>query len=232
MTYNITDILNEQYVKRPISQMKTHKKTNKPKYNITIDDTLIILDWDDTLFPTTWAINNNLDMNDIESQNRYLDHFKDLDKIVYKLLRRLMTYGKVIIVTNALPIWVNISSRVMPNTRYLLSKMKIVSARKNHQKESNKMMDWKKYAFQDQVSQLLKNNKAINIISIGDAEYEYQALIELYRKAKNPHKLLKSIKLIKDPNYNTLVDQLEVVFNAVPDVYKAEKHLDLNFKSK
>lgn len=184
--------------------------------------TLIILDWDDTLFPTTWTVKNNINLSDVEVINRYFNFFSELDSLLYKLLRKLLEYGQVIIVTNAMPQWVKTSSSVVPNTQLLLSKLKIVSARKNYENKSKSMMDWKKHAFKDETAPTL-----LNIISIGDAEYEYNALVNLYHPASK--KILKSVKLIKNPNFETIVDQLEVLYSAVPDICTASNHLDLNF---
>lgn len=199
---------------------------------INKNDTMIILDWDDTLFPTSWLLKNNIDLNNIEVRNRMTNFFSSLDNILYIFLKKCMSFGTIIIVTNALPIWVHKSSLVIPNTHTLLAKIKIISARKNHQKFSKNMMDWKKMAFKNEAKNLLENKKIVNIISIGDAEYEYNALIDLYEyelQKNKIKKILKSIKLIKDPNYELLLDQLEVLNDAIHDIVYTSKHLDLNF---
>lgn len=198
-------------------------------YIITKKDTLIILDWDDTLFPTTWIRTNNINVKDLETSNKYIVYFYELDTVLFKLLKKLMEYGKVIIVTNALPIWIDLSSRVLPKTSYLLTKIKIVSARKNYQPQSADMMDWKKLAFKDEVLSEMLNNNILNIVSVGDAEYEYRALIDLYNLNHKP-KLLKSIRFVNDPSHDTLIDQLEVLKNSIPTICLIKKHLDKKFK--
>ena len=90
---------------------------------INKSNSLVILDWDNTLFPSTWVTKNNINLNDIEVRNRYLDFFSELDDQIYKLLQQISEYSKVIIITNALPIWVKISSSVLPKTQYLLRKI-------------------------------------------------------------------------------------------------------------
>ena len=89
-------------------------------------------------------------------------------------------------------------------------------------------------AFKDEAKNLLEDKKMVNIISIGDAEYEYNALIDLYKYDINKNKLmikklLKSVKLMRDPTYEILLDQLEVLTEAIRDVVVTDKHLDLNF---
>lgn len=203
---------------------------SKNQIAITKKDTLIILDWDNTLFPTTWVMKNNIDLNDPEIRNKYITYFSDLDDMLYKLLKKLQEYGKVIIVTNALPIWVKISSSVLPKTSYLLRNLKIVSARKIYKPKSEDMMDWKKMAFKNEIFSEMANNKILNIISVGDADYEYKALIDLYKLSHNSKKILKSVKLMEDPSHETLLDQLDVLYKAIHDVCLSKNHLDLKFK--
>ena len=64
-------------------------------------ETLIILDWDDTLFPTSWLYQNKIDLSDSHIRNEYQTLFAELDNILYSLLIKLINLGKVVIVTNA-----------------------------------------------------------------------------------------------------------------------------------
>jgi len=200
-------------------------------YNITKNDTLIILDWDNTLFPTTWVIKNNINIKDPETSNKYIVYFHELDSVLSELLIKLQKYGKVVIVTNAMPTWIKISSAVLPKTAYVLQKIKVVSARKNHQATSPHMMDWKKLAFIEEVKNEMLNKKILNIISIGDAEYEYKALIDLYNSThlSDKQKLLKSIKFMDEPSHETLIDQLQVITRSVDEICLIKKHLDKKF---
>lgn len=69
----------------------------------------------------------------------------------------------------------------------------------------------------------------MNIISVGDAEYEYQALIALNNRKKEIKKYLKSVRFVKNPTHDILIDQLEVLNDAIPDVWQKYNHLDLKF---
>ena len=192
---------------------------------------LIILDWDDTLFPTTWTLKKRLNLNNKQNKDKYLNFFNELDTILYDLLINFMNYGTVVIVTNAMTKWVIISSRVLPNTRKLLeTKIKVVSAREIHQKElPNDMFAWKKLIFKNLVDNYYKNNKSHkNIISVGDADYEFKALINLWKK-KDKHKYLKTIRLLSSPSYESLLDQLNVLKNCTSKICQSKKHMDLKF---
>jgi hypothetical protein len=91
-------------------------------------------------------------------------------------------------------------------------------------------MDWKTMAFRDVVDEEFKNNSLMHVISVGDAEYEYQALIALNDiKDTETIKYLKSVRFIKNPSHDTLIEQLEVLNIAIPDVWLKRNHLDLLF---
>jgi hypothetical protein len=193
---------------------------------INSNNTLIILDWDDTLFPTTWFIHNNINLNETYMKKLYTSYFYELDNIIYKLLKKIILLGDVTIITNALIEWINTSSSVLPKTKKIINnKIHIISARGNFQNKYPNIMDWKKEAFK-----LAKSHKYINIISVGDAHYEYNALIGLYNKES--HILLKSIKFMNEPIQEVLIDQLNVLYNIIPKICNILHHLDLNFKLK
>lgn len=194
--------------------------------SVNKDNTIIMIDWDDTLFPTTWCIKNNININDQETRNKYVTFFSELDKIIYKILNKFSSYGKVIIVTNALLKWINITSDVLPHTKYILRKLKVISARQLHQLEYN-MTEWKKKVFRKEIDDH-EIGENLNVISIGDANYEYTALIELYHPNKKD--LLKAVRLISAPSHNTLLDQLEVIYKSIPNICLTDSHLDLEFR--
>ena len=193
--------------------------------------TIIILDWDDTLFPTSWLLQNNINMNDEEVRKKYFKNFAKLDNIVSKLLLKCLQSGTVIIVTNALPIWIKVSSSVLPETVKMFKSIKIISARHQYQEHSNNMMDWKAMAFKDELAQIITAKKVHNIISIGDAEYEYKALIDLYNWNKKNKKILKSIKLMRHPSIEQIYDELSVLDGTMNYITTHEGHLDLNFQN-
>ena len=198
--------------------------------------TLIILDWDDTLFPTTWVTSNDINIKNVTSINSktIIDFFSRIDIELEHLLQTLLNCGHVAIITNAMLNWINISSGILPRTSRLLNfnkkNIEIISARGSYQNKSNDPMDWKKMAF----AEIIKRNKfrkLNNIISIGDAEYEYKALINLHEKpnAKN-YKLLKSVRFVKYPSNHVLLDQIRVMQRAAIKVCTTKTHLDLRFE--
>lgn len=181
---------------------------NKILYN----NTLFILDWDDTLFPTKWFITNKMFFT-------ITPEFIELDKILYKLFYKLFSLGTVIIVTNAYSSWLKASSVLFPNSSEFILKTKIISTRGKFKSQSLiNIFNWKKIIFKEE------SKKYHNIISIGDAEFEYYALINI-----NNNKLLKSIRFIQNPSIKILIDELNTLLINIPNITKNPHKLDLLF---
>ena len=71
-----------------------------------------------------------------------------------------------------------------------------------------------------------------NIISIGDAEYEYYALLNLYENDPDNYRLLKSVKFLKYPNNNQILEQINIVNNAIENICTHSGHLDLRISNR
>jgi len=196
--------------------------------------TLIILDWDDTLFPTSWVVNNNIELTNLDNNNyvQYMMLFSELDIVLYKLFSKLSGYGKVVIVTNAIKKWVLITSNVLPHTqKFINNHVDIFSARELYQdKYPSNLTLWKKLFFKKIVADYFPKNCIQNIISVGDAEHEFVALTDLYDK--NDDKLLKSVRFMSNPNFEGLLDQLDVLIGCIDKITTCKYHMDLKFQEK
>lgn len=192
--------------------------------------TLIILDWDDTLFPTTWITTNEINLKNNMDTDKYRGYFSRIDQDLYNLLYKLLQCGIVTIVTNALINWIKLSTTILPKTSELLNRIKIISARGEYQSRSSNPMDWKKFAFESVIQGMTK--KINNIISVGDADYEYNALISLFDPNPSTYKLLKSVKFIKYPTKEILIDQICVLERAAIKISTTKTHLDIKMNQK
>jgi hypothetical protein len=194
--------------------------------------TLIILDWDDTLFPTTWITTNEINLRNNIDVDKHRQYFSQVDLDLNNLLIKLTQCGTVIIVTNALLSWIKLSTAILPRTSKTMEKIKVISARGDYQNKSANPMDWKKLAFESIIQGMEK--KINNIISVGDAEYEYNALISLYDSNYNPkyYKLLKSVKFIKYPTKDVIIDQIRVLERASVKIVTSKTHLDIKMNQK
>ena len=196
---------------------------------------LIILDWDDTLFPTSWIIKNNIDIDNKQMQNEYIVYFLKLDFLVSQLLLNLSKYGQVVIITNASLKWILMSSAILPKTQQVLKTNTLVISARDvyHNKYPENMNMWKKKAFENIVNNYFENYKLQNIVSGGDAEYEFYALTDLYNdQSIANNRLLKTVRFIKNPSFYDLLDQLDVFNKCAQKVLLNMGHLDLKFKSK
>lgn len=187
---------------------------------------LIIFDWDDTLFPTTWAISNKMNMN---APSQYINNMKDLDTVLFSILSNSLKFGQVLIVTNAMPDWIDMSCKMLPKTEQMILKyITVISARKMFQNDyPDNPYKWKELTF----ANLLNEYDVNNIISFGDADYEYKALLNLTKIKKPSECYFKSIKLIQAPNNLILLDQLKIIDGSMKNIVSRKNHLELIFKN-
>jgi hypothetical protein len=188
--------------------------------------TLVIFDWDDTLFPTTWVTSNNIIFDNLDATS--LLYFSDIDKIISSIFSSIKE--KIIIVTNASTLWVHkCINSVLPQTKKTTN-LKIYSSRDMYQKTypTDNFM-WKKLFFEYIIKKVYGQRNFIpHIISVGDADYEYFALINLY--AKDNNKIVKAIKLLRYPNKEDLCNELHVLLNVLPNCIESNKNLDISFR--
>jgi len=188
---------------------------------------IIILDWDDTLFPTTWV-----NMNKLKLDKTNITTFSNLDSLLIKLFNNLKKLGDVIIITNAMIIWINTCLKVLPKTKAILNKYNIgiISAREDYRKVTNDPTEWKIRSFKQNI-----NKKYTNIISIGDSLSEYMALVNLFKTTKNKNKIYKTIKFINNCRTCDKViikDQVDILNKNIESIVKKQQNLDLVFRLK
>lgn len=191
-------------------------------------DVVIIYDWDDTLFPTSWIKGQGIRISELMDVNKYIVYFHELDEAVYGLLKESILLGDVYIITNANMRWVKLSKKLLRKTTQLIDKyVNIISARDNY-KEMYDMDEWKIHTFRKDI--INRITLADQVISIGDAKYEYDALLSLkdYTQTK---KLLKNIKFMSYPSFNTIIDQISVISKSIKEISAHNGHMDLKFSN-
>lgn len=199
---------------------------------------IIFIDWDDTLFPTTWVNKNKMNWLDKNDVNKYKLFFLELDKSISNLLGTITKNNDnfVYIVSNANKKWIELALTPLPITSSIINKTSlittdnnnivIISAKDKYNEKYSSAMDWKILTFKDIINDVYKINtngasgasgpsgdyayiKSIgksnegrgcsnngdgvgsgskfcgSIVSIGDAQYEYTALVKLYDYFKN-----------------------------------------------
>lgn len=209
---------------------KTKEIYNKKDLHISPENTIIIIDWDDTLYPTSWVMNNNIDLTDPNQRYKYVNYFEKLDDLLSATLCQIRVFGEVIIITNAMIEWIQLSVSVLPKTSKCLSKIEIISARQRHQNKTH-MTNWKKHTFLEEITKRAMKRTYHNILSLGDAEFERNALVGLYNNALIPHKYLKSIKFIKSSDYEVVMEQLRMIKKYISNICKMTRQIDMTFDS-
>lgn len=199
---------------------------------------IAIIDWDDTLFPTSWLHTNGIKItNDTNVLNGMYPYFEELDDSIYDLIKELSKHSKIVIVTNATIRWVHISGRVLKKSYGLIIQhVNIISARDLYQQDHpTDVYKWKENAFTKEIHKLINiNKKTHSLISIGDADYEYKALIHVHsnNEMKDKIKYFKSIKFKPKTDIEVLADQISVITEHIDDIINVNEHLDLEFFNK
>lgn len=212
---------------------------------------IFIIDWDDTLYPTTWVNINSIAVTKLSLLQEYRIYFLELDKTISTLLESLNKMGDIWIVTNANINWIKSCLMGLELTRKIIisNKIRIVSARDSYSLNTSSPTEWKILTFQDimediikKINKKIKPNTYVNIISIGDAMYEYMALINLdnfiktyfiksssnYPNIKFKY-LLKNIKFIEKPNFDCIIDQMNVLDKNKNQIVNKLEFIDLKF---
>lgn len=240
------------------NNLQHHDKSHKTKKN------LIIIDWDDTIFPTSWILKNNINIitkNYINDSNIVKIIYK-LDIVLYKLLELMISLGKVIIITNATTSWIKqCCSILLKSNEIIIKNIEIISANDNYSKKyPSKISLWKKKEFYYQVLKYLNNNDHIfmnninkntfgnlnkinnelyvktninkhSIISIGDSNYEYNALVNLYDNINNIVNL-KTVKFKQDISIENFIEQIIILRENMEFICEINNHADLIFLNK
>ena len=232
---------------------------------------IFIIDWDDTLFPTSWVNKNSINISESSKIQEYKVYFLELDTTISMLLESLNQVGEIWIVTNASINWIKTCLLELEQTRKTIinNKIRIVSARDAYSLNSSSPTEWKILTFQDILEDIIskiinkiKPNTYINIISIGDAMYEYIALINLdnyiksyisdklvgldklvcsdksnkLNKLNKSNKLnkqfkylLKNIKFIEKPDFDFIIDQMNMLQKNRDYIVNKLEFIDLKF---
>uniref|UniRef100_A0A6C0ADK9 Uncharacterized protein n=1 Tax=viral metagenome TaxID=1070528 RepID=A0A6C0ADK9_9ZZZZ len=183
---------------------------------------IYILDWDDTLIPTSLldyeSKRQNVSLYDIKLNHKIKSELKILELHVFNFVEKLLSKGKVYIVTNADINWFKFSAKSFyPNISDFLINLNVISALDIFKKDfpnipisqgfpiNSTGADWKYNA----MKKLLIDKEYNTMISIGDAEYEREASMMI---KKDNNKKIISIKLIDNPSIEKMILQLKSMF--------------------
>ncbi|MDC0230363.1 hypothetical protein OAK19_00220 [Aureispira] len=180
-------------------------------------NTILIFDWDDTLFPTSWFKSKGIRKDNITKDITI--QLEDLDNICIQFLKHAQNLGRIVIVTNSVNGWVKISSKLfLPQVHQFISEIDVISARgkfKNLPIKECKVQTFKE----------LIDNDILNILSFGDASNDRDAL---FLATKNQTGIYsKSFKFLQTPTVDELKTQLRLLTNTIDKLCNVHENLDL-----
>lgn len=213
-------------------------------------ETVILLDWDDTLLCSSFLAANNLHPNSILSdlsipadplataeqrQSREIAmQLRDLETCVSQVLQHSLAKAqRTIIVTNAEQGWVQLSaSRFLPRVCSLLQSVTIISARSCFEHLfPDSPLKWKFYAMHSVLvgsGFFGSEGRALvdkHVISFGDSHVEREAVRALCKNI--PTTRTKSVKFSERPSAEQLRRQLELVVQCFDYITGHAGDLDL-----
>jgi len=177
------------------------------------ENTLIVFDWDDTLFPTSALDRAGQLKIPVRVRPQLQTQLNSLAALCEKTLKYCEQFGRVMIITNSAPGWIDAScGQFMPT---LLPKMKSLPT---FAKPMSYHITFKLDVFKRECA------RYSNIISIGDGIAERTATLRL---TGNPDKYCKSLKLKDLPTFSQMFDQLNLCMQRMEHVHNYRGDLDL-----
>lgn len=204
---------------------------------------LILLDWDDTLLPTTECVHvRGLDLEG-ELCGDIAEALSQHAKAASALLQEARDLAdRVVVVTNSGKGWVEASCRAwMPTLLPQLSQCKVVSARSSWEPFGViSPAGWKAHAFNEEISSFYaryKHQSWKNIVSIGDTIYEHEALGRVVRIAPPCNARGRSccrskcVKLLEQPSVNQLTQEAKLLCESLRGIVSHDGDLHLQLPS-
>ena len=194
----------------PSSKIKSFSHSNN--LSKKTNNNIIILDWDDTLFSTSYFLLKNKKLT-IEEQQLF---FK-LGECVSKFINLSKSFGKIFIITNSTKKWLyKTAYNYLKINENLLNEVNVISARENFNEEIVPKHMWKSLIFK----QLYKYFElSDSIVCISDSINDINEGKKLKTIFKNNN--ISTIKFINKPSpiqnikeINLIIENLGKIINS------------------
>lgn len=212
--------------------------TDYTHVNINNDNTLIIIDWDDTIFASTNIVNVQ-SLNMLNNQNNKADN-KTISHLFEELIMKLINLGKVVIVTSSRHDWVLLSAEQYFSTTVVnilknidiyyveefLDKHNIYNI--GYEDKKSKVIEiviknfidnkatWN--PFKNILDNSIKRKDDINIISLGDGFQESNAYFYITQNStlNERHNIIyKHIEYKKKPTLMELIKEYKLILKVI-----------------
>ena len=218
---------------------QTNSETSSTSGELTIfSKTLLIFDFDDTLFCTKYLDTFALPYQDIftckvslEQMNSCLAHeIKELESAILDLFINLGQNCDIVIISNADLKWINnCMTHFLPELNDYLTEngIKIHSAKNSFSKFVKAPTDWKLQCFKKVIEELYEDDLFydLNVISIGDGKEEKKAVYNLAKDLKLRKLRTKFIRMISFPSAASIVLQLKYLNNNINEMILDENSI-------
>lgn len=224
----------------PLSCKSTTSTNSTTDFHLP-NQTIIILDWDDTLCPSTTCMRHHgLSVLGAPPEGEVARALEELAGEVRCLLEQASELaGKVVIVTNAEEGWVDLSCKAwLPTLQSSLRQCEVASARSTWEPRGvASPAGWKARTFEDVIDKFYSRYQSQswkNIISVGDAPHEREALSRVVRWAPVAHGKKcrsKSVKFVLRPSIEQLTRELQMLRESLKVIVHHDDDLDLHFSA-
>jgi hypothetical protein len=193
-------------------------------------ESLIIFDWDDTILPTSWLDRIQALTSSEPPRPEVQRQLSNLCKVCAETISMATKLGKVILITNSAPGWVDQSCQLfMPELFHKVRNFQIFA------KPWSAPLTFKTGAFRRE------SRDFGNLVSVGDGDAERDASLRLQalQGLSNQKSMtggdseevlpgrIKSVKLAELPTCQQLISQHEMLHSRLADVVAYEGSLDL-----
>ena len=218
---------------------QANSETSSTSGDLTIlSKSLLIFDFDDTLFCTKYLDTFALPYQDIftckvslEQMNSCLAHeIKELESAILDLFINLGQNCDIVIISNADLKWINnCMTHFLPELNDYLTEngIKIHSAKNSFSKFVKAPTDWKLQCFKKVIEELYEDDLFydLNVISIGDGKEEKKAVFNLAKDLKLRKLRTKFIRIISFPSAASIVLQLKYLNNNINEMILDENSI-------
>lgn len=200
----------------------------------SMEETVLIFDWDDTVLPSTWVQGQGLRLDEGSEVSAWQrEQLAEVANVAAETLRIAKQHGTVVIVTNAERGWIELScQKFMPTLYPTLENIKVLSARTTYEcPQRSAPLDWKLAAFGSEIHRIFGVDalecpeRRKNVLSLGDSVHEREALLRATKDKPNCRS--KSLKFVERPDIGQIVKQHSLVTSCFERIVHHDGHLDL-----
>jgi len=210
----------------------TNRNLSEDEITLHPEQTLILLDWDDTVMPSSWVTRRGLALSDDSIVTfEQSEQLEDFAKVAIRTIITAKKLGTVVLVTNAETGWIELSCRkFLPSLYPEIETIPHMSARSAYEPLGvTSPLEWKSRAFKAEIAKFFGEetnfSKKRNVISLGDSGHERDAVMTTTACFRNSR--TKSLKLLERPELGQLKEEHQLINSFFQAIAQYDGHLDL-----